>query len=113
MNAVTLAFGEAVVDNIDRLLKEESEKFARGMEYITGWLDSRGYYYVPSSGCFLCIRPKHRDAAYITEELKKRNILILCGGNNIEGLLRLTVWDEKYMRMFADAMDAIDRERSQ
>ena len=113
VNAVTLAFGEAVVDNIDRLLKEEPEKFDRGMKYITGWLDSNGYEYIPSSGCFLCIRPKHRDAAYITEELKKRNILILCGGNNIEGLLRLTVWDEKYMRMFADAMDAIDRERSQ
>ena len=48
-------------------------------------------------------------AEEITEELKKRNILIFCGKGDSAGFLRVTIWDKKYMKMFMKALLEIDR----
>ena len=66
------------------------------------------YSYIPTEGCFICIRPKYKTAEYITEELKKRNILIFCGKGDSAGFLRVTIWDKKYMKIFMKALLEID-----
>lgn len=109
VNAITLKFGEAIVDNFDRLTKELSEKFEDGMEYVKSRLGAEGYEIVPSSGCFLCVKLKHRDMDYVFEELKKRNILVFCGSGLLENYVRLTVSARKYMQIFVDALLDIDK----
>ena len=110
INAVTLKFGEAIVDNHERLLSELSASFGEGKKYIEERLGAEGYSMIPSNGCFLCIRMRHKTAEYVTAELKKRNILVLCGGGPLEGYIRLSVCGKKYMEIFADALLDIDRE---
>lgn len=110
VNCVALAFGEAIVDNHDRLVKELSEKFFTGKAYLFDALDNASYSYLDTEGCFICIWPKHRTAEYITEALKERGILIFCGKGGSEGMLRVTIWDKRYMEMFMNALLEIDVE---
>ena len=110
IGGVTLKFGEAIVDNHERLLKELEENFREGKEYILKRLEEKGYSAIPSNGCFLCVRLKHRPVQYVADEMKKRNILIFCGSGPLDGYVRLSVCGKKYMRMFADSLFEIDRE---
>lgn len=110
ISAVTLRFGEAIVDRHDRLVEEQSRTFAEGRDYVLGWLNDHDYETIPSSGCFVCLRTKHRTAEYVTSELRRRNILILCGSGPLEGYLRLSVCGVRYMRAFTDALAEIDTE---
>lgn len=109
VNGVALAFGEAIVDNFDRLISELTEKFLAGKKYLLERLSETGYSYIPTEGCFVCITPRHKSAEYITEELKKRNILIFCGKGDSAGFLRVTIWDKKYMELFMSALKEIDQ----
>ena len=108
INCVALLLGELIVDNYDRVLTELKDKFNQGKQYILSALEEEGYKYVPSYGCFLCAYPKYRTAEYITEELKKKNILIFCGKGDSAGLLRITIWDKKYMKDFMENLIKID-----
>lgn len=108
VNCVALAFAEAIVDNHDRLVGELDGKFRRGKEYLESALDEAGYSHIPTQGCFTCIWPKHKSAEEITEELKKRGVLIFCGKGGSAGMLRVTIWDEKYMRLFMEGLLAVD-----
>ena len=110
INAVTLKFGEMIVDEHEKLLAELSANFKEGKEYITKRLGAENYDIIPSNGCFMCIRLRHRAGEYVTAELKKRNILILCGTGPLEGYIRLSVCGKKYMEIFADALLDIDQE---
>jgi histidinol-phosphate aminotransferase len=110
INSVALAFGETIVDNFDRLLKELREKFIGGKTYLLNELEKNGYSYIPTEGCFICITPKYKTAEETTEELKKRNILIFCGKGDSAGFLRVTIWDKKYMNKFMNALVEIDVE---
>lgn len=110
IGAVTLKFGEAIVDNHERLLEELGSKFSEGKAYIIGRLEVEGYSIIPSAGCFLCVRLKHRTVEYVTNELKNRGILVFRGSGPLEGYLRLSVCSKEYMRMFADALLNIDKE---
>lgn len=110
INNVAIAFGEGIVDNFDRVLPELTDKFKAGKEYLRNELETNKYSYIPSQGCFVCIKPKHKTAEEITEELKdKYNILIFCGKGDSAGFLRVTIWDKKYMKMFMDALLQIDK----
>jgi histidinol-phosphate aminotransferase len=108
VNGVAIAFGETIVDNFDRVLDELTTKFEGGKKYLLNALDDAGYSYLPTEGCFICITPKHKSAEEITEELKKRNILIFCGKGDSAGFLRVTIWDKKYMKMFMEGLLDID-----
>ena len=108
INCVALLVGEIIIDNYDKVLKELKDKFRAGKEWIEKALTDNGYRYVPSEACFLCIYPKNKTAEYITDELKKKNILIFCGKGDSAGFLRLTVWDKKYMEMFMKELLNID-----
>ena len=109
INNVAIAFGEGIVDNFERLLPELKAKFKDGKNYIFAELNKNNYSYIPSHGCFVCIKPKNKSAEEITELLKDRfNILIFCGKGDSAGFLRVTIWAKKYMVKFMEALLQID-----
>lgn len=110
VNGVALLFGEAIVDNHERLILELNEKFTKGKNFLTNALRDNDYKYIPTEGCFICIYPKYKTAEFITDELKKRGILIFCGKGDSAGLLRVTIWGKKYMESFVNALLEIDKE---
>lgn len=109
VNSVALLFGEAIVDNYDKVLVELKNKYLTGREYILNELTKNGYNYLPSYGCFVCIKPKNKTSEQITKELKENGILILCGTGDLTGYLRLTIADKKYMEIFMKALLSIDK----
>lgn len=109
VNNMALVFGETIVDNFRRLHSELEKKFSLGKSFLLKQLELHGYSFIPTDGCFICIRPKHRTPEYITEQLKKRNILIFCGKGDSAGFLRVTIWAKKYMKLFMDALLEIDK----
>ena len=108
INSVALAFGEAIIDNHDKVIKELTEKFQKGKQYLLNALSEAGYKYLPTEGCFICVYPKYKTAEEITDELKEKGILIFCGKGDSAGFLRITIWDRKYMEMFMKALLQID-----
>lgn len=110
VNSVALLFGESIIDNYDRILTELKEKYEAGREYLYRELEAAGYGIIPSEGCFTCVRPKYRTSEYITAELKKNGILILCGTGDLSGFLRVSICDVKYMKIFMEALKKIDTE---
>ena len=109
VNGVALAFGEVIVDNFDRLYRDLKKTFEDGKRFLLMALKDMSYSYIPTEGCFICIRPKHRTAEEITEALKARNILIFCGKGDSAGFLRVTIWGRKHMKCFIKALQEIDR----
>lgn len=110
VNSVALLFGEAIIDNHERLISELTDKFNSGRDYLFDALTTNGYSYIPTHGCFICITPKYKTAEYITAKLKEKNMLIFCGKGDSAGFLRVTIWDKKYMEMFIDLLKEIDVE---
>ena len=108
INSVALAFGEAIIDNHDRVVEELKEKFHEGKDYLFRALEEAGYDFLPTEGCYICIYPKHKTAEEITAELKDNGILIFCGKGDSAGMLRVTIWDKKYMEIFINALTKID-----
>lgn len=109
VNSVALLFGEAIVDNHDKLVKELKAKYIEGRDYIVDALSANGYETLPSYGCFVCIKPKHKTSEELTRELKENGILILCGTGDLSGYLRLTIAHKKYMELFMQILLKIDR----
>ena len=109
VNSVALLFGEAIVDNHERVVAELKMKYENGKHYIMNELEKNGYQILPSYGCFVCIKPLKKTAEDITCELRKRGILILCGTGDLSGYLRLTIADVKYMQSFMSNLLEIDR----
>lgn len=108
VNSVALLFGEAIVDNYERVLAELKESYEEGRAYIYDQLEKNGYEYIPSNGCFVCIKPKNRTSEELTQLLKDNGILILCGTGDLTGYLRLTIAHKKYMEIFVDCLKKID-----
>lgn len=109
VNAIALAFGEAIVDNHARLIAELKQKFLTGKKYLINELKTHSYSFLPTQGCFVCIFPKHNSVEYITEKLRKRGILVLAGRGDAEGLLRVTIWGQNYMKIFMDNFLELDQ----
>ncbi len=108
VNSIAIAFGEAIIENHNRVIEELTDKFQTGKKYLLKALDDKKYTYIPTDGCFICIYPKHKTAEYITDKLKENGILIFCGKGDSAGLLRVTIWDIKYMKMFVENLLKID-----
>ena len=105
-----MLFLEAIVDNHDRLLAELKEKYDEGKTYVMAELDKNGYETLPSEGCYVCIKPKHKSSREITDLLEENGILILCGKDGLTGWLRLTIAHKKYMEIFMEALLKLDKE---
>ncbi len=109
VNSVALLFLEAIIDNHDRLISELNEQYMEGKKYIMEFLNSNDYETIPSEGCYVCIKPKHKTSREVTDLLKDEDILILCGKDGLTGWLRLTIAHVKYMQIFAEALLKVDR----
>ncbi len=109
VNSVGLLFVEAVVDHHDRLLGELKAQYQEGRDYILGKLRECRYQTIPSEGCYVCIKPKHKTSREVTDLLQANGILILCGKDGLTGWLRLTIAHKKYMERFLEALLKIDR----
>lgn len=110
VNSIGLLFVDAIADNHDRLLAELKEQYLEGRDYIIKALADNGYETIPSEGCYICIKPKHKTSRQITDLLEENGILILCGKDGLTGWLRLTIAHKKYMEIFMDALLKIDVE---
>ncbi len=110
VNSIALLFAEAIVDNHDKLLAELNEQYLEGKDYITKALNDNEYETIPSEGCYVCIKPKHKTSREITDLLKENGILILCGKGGLTGWLRLTIAHKKYMELFINTLLKIDKE---
>lgn len=110
VNSIALLFCEAIVDNHDRLLAELTEQYNEGKEYVLAKLKEHDYVTIPSEGCYVCIKPKHKTSREITDLLQENGILILCGKDGLTGWLRLTIAHKKYMEIFMDALLKLDQE---
>lgn len=108
VNCVALAFVEAIVDNKERLISELDKKFYEAKAYLLNTLNEKGYSFIPTEGCFVCIWPKNKTAREITDALANRGILIFCGKGGTEGMLRVTIWSKEHLRSFIDALLEID-----
>lgn len=109
VNSIALLFIEAIVENHDRLLAELNAQYQEGKAYIMKALADNGYVTLPSAGCYVCIKPKHKTSREITDLLEANNILILCGKDGLTGWLRLTIAHKQYMELFMDTLLKIDR----
>lgn len=108
VNSVALLFGEAIIENYDKLLADLKQSYEEGRTYIYKELDDNNYEYIPSNGCFVCIKPKNRTSEELTQLLKDNGILILCGTGDLTGYLRLTIAHKKYMEIFMNCLKKID-----
>ena len=109
VNSIALLFAEAIVDNHDRLISELRSSYEEGKDYILNALTENGYEYLPSEGCYICIKPKNKTSRELTDLLEENNILILCGKDGLTGWLRLTIAHKKYMELFMETLLKIDR----
>ena len=108
VNCLALLFGEAIIDHHDQLIAELKSKFIDGRDFLMQKLNQENYSFIPSHGCFICIRPKYKTVEYIVEELKQKGVLIFCGKGASAGFLRVTIWDKKYMELFMNLLLEID-----
>lgn len=109
VNSIALLFVDAIVDNYDRMIKELTEKYAEGKNYILKALEDNGYETLPSHGCYVCIKPKNKTSRELTDLLEENGILILCGKDGLTGWLRLTIAHKKYMEKFMEVLLKIDK----
>lgn len=110
VNSIALLFAEAIADNHERLISELKAQYQEGKNFITKALTEHGYYYIPSEGCYICIKPKYKTSRELTDLLQENNILILCGKDALTGWLRLTIAHKKYMEIFLETLLKIDKE---
>lgn len=109
VNSIALLFAEAIVDNHDKLLTELNEQYVEGKEYVLETLTNNGYETLPSEGCYVAIKPKHKTSREITDLLEENGILILCGKDGLTGWIRLTIAHKKYMEIFMEKLLLLDR----
>lgn len=109
VNSIALLFAEAIVDNHDKLLTELNEQYVEGKEYVLETLTNNGYETLPSEGCYVAIKPKHKTSREITDLFEENGILILCGKDGLTGWIRLTIAHKKYMEIFMEKLLLLDR----
>lgn len=110
VNSIALLFCEAIVENHERLKTELLAAYEEGKQFILKSLDENNYEYIPSHGCYICIKPKYKTARELTDRLRDNGILILCGKDGLTGWLRLTIAHLKYMQIFMKNLLRLDAE---
>ena len=109
-NAFAMKFAEAVLTT-PGMVEELIRKFEAGREYLIQSLDAHGYPHQGEAGNFLFIKP-FTDAETIVKRMKEeKKILIKAyrGVGSFGTCLRVTIGEEKYMRIFTEALFELDR----
>lgn len=108
-NAFAMKFAEAILTTpgmVDSLV----QKFHAGRKYLIEWLDGHGYPHKGEAGNFIFIKPK-TDAQKIVDRMKsEKKILIKTYPDVGEfgNCLRVSIGEEKYMKLFTAALEDID-----
>ena len=108
-NAFAMLLAEKVLTTpgmVDQLI----ENFTTGRKYLIDWLDEHGYLHKGEAGNFLFIKPK-TNAQTIVDRMKvEKKILIKVYPNVGEfgDCLRVSIGEEKYMKLFTAALEDID-----
>lgn len=108
-NAFAMRFAEAILET-PGMLDQLIANFMKGRQYLIDWLDKNGYPHKGEAGNFIFIKPK-TDAQKIVERMKaEKKILIKTYPNVGEfgDCLRVSIGEQKYMKIFTDALAEID-----
>lgn len=109
-NAFAMKFAEAILETpgmIDTLI----HNFKEGRQFLIDWLDTHEYSHKGEAGNFIFIKPK-TDAQSIVDRMKsQKKILIKIYPNVGEfgNCLRVSIGEKKYMQIFVDALQELDR----
>lgn len=109
-NAFAMKFAEAVLKTpgvLDTLIAN----FNQGRKYLIDTLDKNGYRHKGEAGNFIFIEPR-TDSQTIVERMKaEKKILIKAYPNVGEfgNCLRVSIGEERYMKIFMDALLELDR----
>lgn len=109
-NAFAMRFAEAILET-PGMLDQLIANFTAGRKYLIDWLDAHGYAHKGEAGNFIFIKPK-TDAQKIVDRMKaEKKILIKTYPNVGEfgDCLRVSIGEQKYMKMFTGALAEIDR----
>lgn len=109
-NAFAMKFAEAILKTpgvLDTLISN----FNQGRKYLIDTLDKNGYRHKGEAGNFIFIEPR-TDAQTIVDRMKaEKKILIKAYPNVGEfgNCLRVSIGEERYMKIFMDALLELDR----
>lgn len=110
VNAFAELFAQKIIET-PGMIDELIEKHNNGREYLKKNLSDLGYEYEGDAGNFIFIKPK-TDADVLVENMKQEGILIKSydGIGKFGKCLRVTTGERKYMKMFLDALQKLDKE---
>jgi len=109
-NAFAMKFAEEIITTpgmIDMLV----ENFNRGRQYLLNALDESGYEHKGEAGNFLFIKPQKVEAEKIVSEMKTKYKILIKAYPNVGrfgNCLRVSIGEEKYMRVFMNALLEIE-----
>ena len=108
-NSIALLFANEIINNkqlIDTLINEELQ----GREYLIKWLESNNYQYVYGGGNYITIKTKSDAEMVASSLLSEKGIAIKTSGYDIlKGYIRVSTGAIMYMRLFAEALQDIDK----
>ncbi|MBR4531226.1 histidinol-phosphate aminotransferase family protein [bacterium] len=109
-NAFAMRFAEAILET-PGMLDQLIANFTAGRKYLIDWLDAHGYAHQGAAGNFIFIKPK-TDAQKIVDRMKSEKKILIKTYPNVGEFgdcLRVSIGEQKYMKMFTDALAEIDR----
>ena len=109
-NAFAMRFAEAILET-PGMLEQLIANFTAGRKYLIDWLDAHGYAHKGEAGNFIFIKPK-TDAQKIVERMKSEKKILIKTYPNVGEFgdcLRVSIGEQKYMKIFTDALAEIDR----
>ena len=109
-NAFAMKFAEAILETpgmIDTLI----HNFKEGRQFLIDWLDAHEYSHKGEAGNFIFIKPK-TDAQSIVDRMKSQKKILIKTYPNVGefgNCLRVSIGEKKYMQIFVDALQELDR----
>ena len=109
-NAFAMKFAEAILKTpgvLDTLISN----FNQGRKYLIDTLDKNGYRHKGEAGNFIFIEPR-TDAQTIVDRMKAEKKTLIKAYPNVGefgNCLRVSIGEERYMKIFMDALLELDR----
>lgn len=110
-NAFAMLFAEEILET-PGMLDELINNFTKGRHYLINRLDENGYEHKGDAGNFLFIKPKKVEAEEIVKIMKSKYKILIKSYPNVGrfgNCLRVSIGEEKYMKIFLDALFEIEK----
>jgi len=93
-------------------MRRNTKRIVTTRKAFTKALEKRGWDVIPSESNFIFAKPAHRTAAYLFNELRKRQIFVrYFSGPKTKDRLRVTMGTEPQMKKLLKALDELDIEK--